>query len=97
MSSVSSSLRPEDIVAWHLEGLANGASAAALWAELQGPPEAEKRKRLDASGGFPRDSRGASRSRGFQPTTSATRSSRLRRSGVVDGTRRRQVTRAYPG
>jgi len=35
------SLRPEDVVAWHLEGLANEATAAALWAEMEGPTESE--------------------------------------------------------
>jgi chemotaxis signal transduction protein len=35
------SLRPEDVVAWHLEGLANEATAAALWAEMEGPTENE--------------------------------------------------------
>ena len=31
------SLRTEEVVAWHLEGLANEATAAALWAEMEGP------------------------------------------------------------
>jgi len=35
------SLRTEDVVAWHLEGLANEATAAALWAEMEGPTGSE--------------------------------------------------------